>query len=202
VQAIAEQRQEGTLDLLGGLDLRPGEGEGLDPHVWLDPVLMGDIVDAVRGQLAEADPGGEATYRANADAYRAEIGALDGRFRDGLTGCARDLIVTSHAAFGYLAARYGLRQEAVAGIDPSAEPDPARLAELADLVTREGVTTIFTEELASPAVAETLARETGATTAVLNPLEGLTEDQVADGATYVSVMDENLAALRSALGCP
>jgi zinc transport system substrate-binding protein len=202
VQAIAEQRQEGTLDLLGGLDLQPGEGQGLDPHVWLDPVLMRDIVDAVRDELVEADPGGEATYRANADAYRAEIGALDGRFHDGLTGCPRDLIVTSHAAFGYLAARYGLRQEAIAGSDPSAEPDPARLAELADLVTGEGVTTIFTEELASPAVADTLARETGATTAVLNPLEGLTQDQIADRATYVSVMDENLAALRSALGCP
>jgi zinc transport system substrate-binding protein len=202
VQAIAEQRQEGTLDLLAGLDLQPATGDGLDPHVWLDPVLMGEIVDAVREQLVKLDPGGEATYRANADAYRAEIDALEQRYRDGLTGCARDLIVTSHAAFGYLAAEYGLRQEAIAGIDPSAEPDPARLAELADLVEREGVTTIFTEELASPAVADTLARETGVKTAVLNPLEGLGPDEAASGATYVSVMDENLAALRVALGCP
>ncbi len=202
VQAIAEQRQEGTLDLLAGLDLQPATGDAVDPHVWLDPVLMGDIVDAVRDELSTVDPAGEAAFRANADVYRAEIEALDQRYRDGLSGCARDLIVTSHAAFGYLAAEYGLRQEAIAGIDPSAEPDPARLAELADLVEREGVTTIFTEELASPAVAETLARETGAKTAVLNPLEGLTQDEVAAGATYVSVMDENLAALREALGCP
>jgi zinc transport system substrate-binding protein len=156
----------------------------------------------VRDEFVRVDPAGEATYRANADAYRAEIDALDQRFRDGLTGCDRDLIVTSHAAFGYLTAEYGLRQEAIAGIDPSAEPDPARLAELADLVEREGVTTIFTEELASPAVAETLARETGAKTEVLNPLEGLTDDEVAAGATYVSLMDENLEALRDALGCP
>lgn len=202
VQAIAEQRQEGTLDLLAGLDLQPATADAVDPHVWLDPVLMGDIVDAVRDELSTVDPAGEAAFRANADVYRAEIAALDRRYRDGLSGCARDLIVTSHAAFGYLAAEYGLRQEAIAGIDPSAEPDPARLAELADLVEREGVTTIFTEELASPAVAETLGRETGAKTAVLNPLEGLTQDEVAAGATYVSVMDENLAALREALGCP
>jgi zinc transport system substrate-binding protein len=206
VQAIAEQRDQGALDLLAGLDLQsagPGAEEpGVDPHVWLDPVLMAEIVDAVRAEFSKVDPQGEATYRTNADAYQAEIDALDGRYRDGLSDCARDLIVTSHAAFGYLAREYGLRQEAIAGIEPSAEPDPQRLAELADLVQREGVTTIFTEELVSPAVAETLARETGARTAVLNPLEGLTEAEVAAGATYVSVMDDNLDTLSDALGCP
>jgi zinc transport system substrate-binding protein len=206
VQAIAEQREAGAVDLLAGLDLHsapPGSEEtGTDPHVWLDPALMGRMVDEIRATFAEVDPSGETAYRTNADAYQAEIDALDGRYRDGLSHCARDLIVTSHAAFGYLAAEYGLRQEAIAGIDPSAEPDPQRLAELADLVQQEGVTTIFTEELVSPAVAETLARETGAETAVLNPLEGLTEDEVAAGANYVSVMDDNLGTLRAALGCP
>jgi zinc transport system substrate-binding protein len=114
----------------------------------------------------------------------------------------RHLIVTSHAAFGYLATRYGLTQQAIAGVSPDAEPSPERLAELARLVRRSGVTTIFTEELVSPKVAETLANEVGVTTAVLNPLEGLTKEELSEGQDYVSVMRSNLHTLEKALGCP
>ncbi len=111
-------------------------------------------------------------------------------------------MVTSHDAFGYLAARYGLEVEGIAGLSPDAEPDPARLAELADLAEEEGVTTIFTETLVSPDIAETLAREAGGLqTAVLNPLEGLTEDEVDAGDDYFSVMRANLETLRQGLGC-
>ena len=112
------------------------------------------------------------------------------------------MIVTSHAAFGYLSARYGLTQEPIAGISPDAEPSPGRLAQLARLVNRDGVTTIFTEELVSPKVAETLAREVGVTTEVLSPLEGLTKRELAAGQDYVSVMRNNLHILERALGCP
>jgi zinc transport system substrate-binding protein len=115
--------------------------------------------------------------------------------------CDRRVIVTAHAAFGYLAARYGLTQEPIAGVSPEAEPDPKRLAQLAELVRREGVTTVFTEELVSPRVADTLAREVGVKTAVLNPLEGLTASEQSAGQSYVSVMDRNLQVLRAALGC-
>jgi zinc transport system substrate-binding protein len=151
--------------------------------------------------MTRADPSGASIYERNAERYRGQIEALDQRFREGLHDCARRVIVTSHAAFGYLAARYGLVQEPIAGLSPEAEPDPKRLAELADLVRREGVTTIFTEELVSPRVADTVAREAGVKTAVLNPLEGLTPQELARGESYVSVMGENLAALRVALGC-
>jgi zinc transport system substrate-binding protein len=210
VEDVAKSRHSGvTVDVLGALaaqrklrELPSGAQEtGTDPHVWLDPVLMGDVVDEVMKALTLADPAGAPIYQRNAERYRSEIEALDRRFRDGLADCARHVIVTSHAAFGYLAARYGLVQEAIAGLSPEAEPDPKRLAELADLVRREGVTTIFTEELVSPRVADTLAREAGVQTAVLNPLEGLTFQEVARGEDYVSVMDKNLATLRTALGC-
>src|SRR6266508_5468629 len=169
---------------------------GVDPHVWLDPILMARIVDAGRDALVEADPSGGATDRANAETYRASIEALDQEYRQGLQECQRKVIVTSHAAFGYLSARYGLVQEPIAGFSPEAEPDPNRLAELADLVKQEGVTTVFTEELVSPRVADTLAREAGVKTAVLNPLEGLKDDELARGQNYVSVMEQNLATLR------
>jgi zinc transport system substrate-binding protein len=119
-----------------------------------------------------------------------------------LADCERDIVVTSHDAFGRLAARYGLVVEPIAGISPDEEPSPERLAELADLAEEEGVTTIFTETLVSPDVAETLAREAGGLeTAVLNPLEGLTDDEVDEGADYFTLMEDNLAALEAALGC-
>jgi zinc transport system substrate-binding protein len=130
-----------------------------------------------------------------------QLDSLDADFRDGLADCEQDTIVTNHAAFGYLAAAYGLRQEPIAGLEPETEPSAKRMAELKDLVEREGITTIFTEELVSPKVADTLAREAGVRTQVLFTLEGLTAEEKAAGKDYLSLMRENLDALRSALGC-
>jgi zinc transport system substrate-binding protein len=183
------------------LDVLEEDEEGADPHVWLDPRRMSDIVGQIESVLAELDPEGRDGYTARADAYRTELAALDEAFEAGLSDCDRDLIVTNHASFGYLADRYGLRQEAISGLSPESEPDPARLAELTDLVEAEGVTTVFTETLASPRVAETLAREAGVTVAVLDPLEGLTDAGIQQGRTYVTVMEDNLDAIRAALGC-
>ena len=172
-----------------------------DPHVWLDPVAYGQVVDRVESALAEVDPADASTFSTNADAFIARLTSLDRDYRSGLASCDRTIIVTSHAAFGYLAQRYGLQQEPIAGLSPEAEPDPQRLADLKALVEQTGVTTIFTEDLVSPKVAETLASETGISTAVLNPLESITPDQLAAGEDYVSVMQQNLDTLRRALGC-
>jgi zinc transport system substrate-binding protein len=173
-----------------------------DPHVWLDPVRMAAIVDRVAAALAKADPTAASTYDANAAAYKGGLASLDAEFAAGLKGCARTRIVTAHEAFGYLATRYDLTQTAITGLSPESEPDPKRLAELADEVKADGTTTVFTETLVSPKVADTLAREAGVATAVLNPLEGLTPDEVKAGQSYVTVMRSNLATLRTALGCP
>jgi zinc transport system substrate-binding protein len=193
--ALAD-REGVTVDLL-----RAGPASGDDPHIWLDPHVMLDLVDRVEMAMARADPPGAPTYEANAEAYRSELEGLAEDFDAGLDQCDRDIIVTSHDAFGHLARRYGLRQEAVTGLSPESEPDPRRLDELAGLVEAEGVTTIFTETLVSPAAAETLAREAGVRTGVLDPLEGLTPEQEAAGEDYASVMRRNLAGLREALGC-
>ncbi len=208
VEKASEQRDGPTVKLLDVLPITTGakrvnenDPQALDPHVWLDPVLMGDIVTQVQRALTKADPAGRATYKSNADAFRTQLTALDARYSGGLANCERKLIVTAHEAFGYLARRYGLKQEGVAGLSPDAEPDPKRLADLTDLVKRDGVTVIFTEELVSPRIADTLAREAGVRTAVLDPLEGLTAAKQKRGATYTSVMDQNLTKLRDALGC-
>jgi len=206
-QAVADA-QGTTVDLLEGMSLKPGvpekgeEGEAPDPHVWLDPVLYQQLVDRAEQALAQVRPADASTFETNATEFKAQLGGLDDEYRSGLTGCSREVIVTSHAAFGYLSARYGLTQEPISGISPDAEPSPDRLAELAQLVRRDGVTTIFTEELVSPKVAETLANEVGVATAVLNPLEGLTGQELSAGQDYVSVMRSNLHTLEQALGCP
>lgn len=188
------------LGLITGYENEEGE-KGTDPHVWLDPTLMKRIVEQVRTALVEKDPANRASYEAGAAAYVQELEVLDAAYRSGLAQCDRRTIVTSHAAFGYLARRYGLTQEAIAGLDPESEPDPNRLAELATKVKSDGITTIFSETLVSPRVAETLAREAGVKTAVLNPIEGLSDDERRLGASYLSVMRDNLGVLRAALGC-
>jgi zinc transport system substrate-binding protein len=177
------------------------QGGGLDPHIWLDPSFMVQIVDETRDALIDIDPGGADVYRAGASSFLDELGTLDDDYREGLANCQRDTIVTTHAAFGYLARRYGLVQEPIVGLSPDAEPDPGRVAELADDVAARGITTIFYETLVPPDIAETLAREANVTTAVLNPIEGLSDDELAAGADYVTVMRDNLAALELALGC-
>ncbi|HEX5097700.1 MAG TPA: zinc ABC transporter substrate-binding protein [Acidimicrobiia bacterium] len=196
VEDAADRRSSGTLRLLDHLDVDTD-----DPHVWLDPIVMGDIVDEIERALATVDPPHASEFAANAAALHAELDTLDGEYRSGLGDCERDLIVTSHEAFGHLARRYGLEQHAIAGVDPEQEPNANRIAELADLVEEHGVTTIFTEELVSPRVAESLAREAGVQTETLNPLEGLTDDERAAGDDYLSVMRANLEKLRTALGC-
>jgi zinc transport system substrate-binding protein len=185
-----------AVDLLAGQDLAPApEGENevsFDPHVWLDPSRFVDMVGAIGSELDREDAAHDLEGR---------LRALDGEFESGLANCARHEIVTSHAAFGYLAKRYGLEQVALTGISPEAEPSPRGLEKLIDEVEESGATTVFFETLVSPKLAETVAREAGARTAVLDPLEGLTEDELTAGADYVSVMRRNLATLRAALAC-
>jgi zinc transport system substrate-binding protein len=206
VEKAAERAEGAKVDVLGSLGgLRPaGAGDqqlDVDPHVWLDPRQQKAIVARVAGALSEADPANRATYEANAGAYSRELDELDANFAAGLAACDRRVLVTAHEAFGYLAARYGLTQEAIAGLEPESEPTPQRLADLAGRVRAGGTTTIFYETLVSPKVAESLAREAGVRTAVLDPIEGLTDADAKAGRTYISAMKENLAALRTALGC-
>jgi zinc transport system substrate-binding protein len=195
-----------VLDVLTGIDTAaPPSGSevglAVDPHVWLDPERYARIVDEVRAALAGIDPSHADAFAAGASRFEDRINALDEEFRTGLADCQRTTIVTNHAAFGYLAAAYGLTQVGISGLDPEADVDPRRIAELRDLVHTQGITTIFTEDLVSPKVAETLANEAGVQTAVLHTLEGLTDAEVAAGADYVSEMRENLATLREALAC-
>jgi zinc transport system substrate-binding protein len=163
-----------------------------DPHVWLDPIRFDAIVEEL---AVELETGGSRL------AVRRELALLDGAYRRGLRRCASRALVTTHAAFGHLAARYDLEQLSLAGSSPEAEPGPRELEALIERVRASGATTVFAEPLVSDRVADTVAREIGAEVAVLDPLEGLSEERLDAGDDYLSVMRDNLAALREALGC-
>jgi len=174
------------------------ESGGKDPHVWLDPTRLATIGEKVAERLGQADPDHAADYTARAAALRSDLDTLDKEYAAGLKTCERREIVTSHAAFGYLADRYDLEQIGITGLTPEDEPSPRRLADVAAEAREHKATTIFFETLVSPKVAETIASEVGAKTAVLDPIEGLQPDSSDD---YFSVMRKNLAVLEPALGC-
>jgi zinc transport system substrate-binding protein len=196
VEKAVETRSGPSVDLLAGQDLASPasseEGLAVDPHVWLDPVRFSQMVVAI----------GRALRRPAAAArLAARLHALDLSYADGLRSCRRHEIVTSHAAFGYLAKRYGLRQIALTGLTPEAEPSPKDLEALVREVKQSGATTVFFETLVSPRLAQTVAREAGVKTAVLDPIEGLTKSEADAGDDYLTVMRTNLRSLRTALGC-
>jgi zinc transport system substrate-binding protein len=191
VEDAVRGRSGPSLDVLAGARLLV-DGDDADPHVWLDPRRYAEVARAIATALD--DP-------ARADPLARRLRELDAELARGLERCRRRTIVTSHAAFGYLADRYGLDQVALVGLAPELEPAPGTVARLADEVRATGATTVFTEPLVSPSLAETVAREAGVATAELDPLESLTPSQEASGGDYFGVMRANLAALRTALGC-
>ncbi|MFC7492603.1 MULTISPECIES: metal ABC transporter substrate-binding protein [unclassified Nocardioides] len=214
-EAVETVAEGAALDVSEAVELRPAgeadhdhaheeEGEeehdhgDTDPHFWQDPLLMADLGDAMAEQLADIDPDHADEFRDNAADLRGDLEALDAAYADGLADCERHTVVVAHDAFGYLG-RYGLEFEPIAGLSPDAEPTPADLAHLQEVIADEGVTTVFYESLVSPDIAEQLANDTGAKVGVLDPIEGLT-DETADE-DYLSLMEQNLAALEEANGC-
>ncbi|MEU5180222.1 metal ABC transporter substrate-binding protein [Streptomyces longwoodensis] len=175
-----------------------GESSGLDPHIWLDPVRYAQVAEGVGAAFAKADPGHAADYRKNTADLVRELDALNTEFTTGLATARTKVFLTTHAAFGYLAERYGLTEEAINGLDPESEPSAARVKELEKLAKADGVTTVFYETLVSDKTAKTVAKDAGLRTDVLDPIEGITKKS--RGQDYLQVMRANLAALKTALG--
>ncbi|MFF4606269.1 metal ABC transporter substrate-binding protein [Streptomyces sp. NPDC001339] len=171
---------------------------GNDPHIWLDPVKYAEVAKGVNKTLAEADPEHKADYQKNTDALVAKLNGLHKEFQDGLKNRATGTFITTHAAFGYLAERYGLTEEAISGLDPESEPSANRIKGLQALATKHHVSTVFFETIANPATAKTLAGDLKLKTDVLDPIEGINDKS--RGRDYFGVQRANLAALQKALG--
>ncbi|GGB91937.1 metal ABC transporter substrate-binding protein [Cellulomonas carbonis] len=178
-------------------DEETDEHSALDPHFWLDPMRLAAVGDAIAEALGEASPADAEAFQENADVLRADLEALDADLTQGLASCERDVVVTGHTAFGYLADRYGFTEVGIAGIDPDTEPSPARMREIGEVVREHGVTAVYTESVAAPAVAGALADDLGLEVLVLDPVE----TQVDEATDYRGVMELNLEALRTGLGC-
>jgi zinc transport system substrate-binding protein len=212
-EAVVQSENPHAIDITTIVQLRPVATSGddhdheptanndlaLDPHVWLDPTSLIPIAREVKNRLSIIDPDHAADYAHHAAELSKDLRRLDRAFRSGLAHCERTEFITTHAAFGYLAGRYHLTQIPISGISPDTEPSPTRIAEVHRLAQEHGITTIFSETLVSPAVAQAIAGDLGLVTDVLDPIEGITDQS--RGHDYLSVMSANLAALRKAGGC-
>lgn len=199
-QPAVERAAEGTEG--SAVDLLEAAGsEGDDPHVWLDPARMGKMIPAVVEALSEAAPGRAEDFERRGADLADELSELDGAFEAGLNACEARVIVTAHDAYGYLSQRYGFDVVAISGLSPEAEPDPKRLASLVETVKSSRVRVVFAESALPDSVARTLAREAGADVGVLHPLENITKEQARAGEDYLSLMTQNLEALREAMSC-
>ncbi len=188
------------------VELRPADADSVeegvwDPHTWLDPALMQNVVAGILAKLIELDPDNREKFELNAKALNDQLAALHTAYSKGLADCGTETIVASHNAFSYLAARYDFTVKSVAGLSPDDEPSLNELVALQDFIAENEVKVVFMETLASPEIAETLANEAGLTVLILNPLEGLTVEEIADGKNYFSVMEENLKNLQLAMAC-
>lgn len=174
------------------------ELEGKDPHIWLDPVKYAEVAKGVGAAFEKADPDHADTYKTNTEALVEKLGALNDQFTNGLKNTDTKVFITTHAAFGYLAERYGLTEEAISGLDPESEPSAARVKDLEKMAKADGVTTVFYETLVSDKTAKTIAADANLKTDVLDPIEGITEKS--RGKDYFAVQEANLKALQAALG--
>jgi len=190
-------------DHLDSLKTSAGEnaGEPYDPHFWLDPVNARKEADIIAEALINTDPAHESVYRQNNERFAGELMQLDQEYMAGLAGCRIREIVTSHNAFNYLAKRYNLTTLYILGLSPDEEPSPQTMARVADIAKAKRIEYIFFETLLNPKLSETIAREIGARILTLNPIEGLTNEELKAGKNYISVMKDNLANLRTALAC-
>ncbi len=187
---------------LATLDYQDDEGEKVrDPHIWLSPILARKEAEIIKDALIAIDPQNSTIYEANMSILGKRFEELDQKFRDGLTNCSSKTFITSHAAFGYLAQEYGLTQVAISGLSPDQEPSSQQLAQVSQFAKENNVKYIFFETLVSPKLSETIAQEIGAQTLVLDPIEGISDEESKQGKNYFTVMEGNLKNLQTALQC-
>jgi zinc transport system substrate-binding protein len=189
------------ISLLNNPDPEEAKNSPLDPHAWVNPLTAKTEVDNILAGFEKVDPANKTFYDSNANALKQKLDTLDQQYRSGLVNCQQKSFVTSHAAFGYLAKEYSLTQIPIAGLSPDAEPSAQQVAQITDFAKKNNIKYIFFEALVNPKLSQTIATEVGAQTMVLDPIEGLTDDEVKTGKTYFDIESQNLQNLRIVLQC-
>jgi len=200
--AVAQTKPAHSLDVTTVIPLEIHQNDtdrNLDPHIWLDPMRMVTLAQAITAQLIGIDPTNEQAYTDNLAAVTSTLTGIDANYSTGLANCDRTEFLTTHAAFGYMAERYGLTQISISGLSPDAEPSPTRIADIHRISQEQGLTTVFFETLTSPELAQSLAEDLHLKTDVLDPIEGITDQS--KGSDYAQIMSANLNALQQANGC-
>lgn len=172
-----------------------------DPHIWLSPILVIKMAEKITNNLIEIDMKNKDYYNSNLNILKTKLINLDANYKKSLSQCKKKDVVTSHNAFGYLTQAYNLNQIPIAGLSPEEEPSSQQLAQVAKFARENEIKYIFFESLLSPKLSQTIAREIGAETLVLNPIEGLTEQEINQGKNYLTEMEVNLENLKIALEC-
>ncbi|MCX6733319.1 MAG: zinc ABC transporter substrate-binding protein [Candidatus Peregrinibacteria bacterium] len=172
-----------------------------DPHLWLDPVHYKKEAEEISKKIIELDPAHADAYRANTKNFIQQLDTLNASYEKGLTSCKFDTFITNHAAFAYIAKRYHLSMIPIAGLSPDIEPSPKAMADITNIIRQKNIRYVLTETLVSPKIADTLAESSGAETLIMNPIEGLTNQEISAGKNYVTTMEDNLRSLRTALEC-
>ncbi|MEW9699160.1 metal ABC transporter substrate-binding protein [Paenibacillus sp. SI8] len=199
--SIPADSKLGVVEASKGADLiKTSENKDqFDPHAWLSPLNAVKMANNIKDALIQADPAHKAVFEQNYNIYAAKLAELDKRYKDELARTSKKEIAVSHQAFAYLCRDYGLTQLSIMGLSPDAEPTAQDLKKMNQYIKDHGIQYIFFEELVSDKLAKTLAKDAKVSTMVLNPLEGLTEQQLQAGDDYISVMDNNLKNLVKAL---
>jgi zinc transport system substrate-binding protein len=173
----------------------------IDPHIWLDPILAKKEVAVIEKGFQKLDPKNSAYFQTNAQKLDGELDVLNTEYLHAFISCTLKDFVTSHAAFGYLGVQYGINQIPISGVSPDEEPSTQKMVEITNLVKAKNIKVIFFESLVSPKLSDTIANETGAKAMVLDPIEGLTKDEIQNGQNYLTIMRQNLNNLQIALQC-
>ncbi|PWU22936.1 zinc ABC transporter substrate-binding protein [Candidatus Cerribacteria bacterium 'Amazon FNV 2010 28 9'] len=204
IQQIIDPKQTTVVTIGADITTQTVDEDGktiIDPHVWLSPKLAEVEVKRIENAIEAKDPANKNTYQQNATALLEKLNTLDTEYTQGLRSCTQHTIVTSHAAFGYLATEYHLTQLPIAGLSPDEEPSAQQMASIAQFAKEHQIHTIFFESLVSPKLSQTIASEIGAQTLVLDPIEGVSKQESQEGKNYFTIMEDNLRNLRMALQC-
>jgi zinc transport system substrate-binding protein len=177
-------------------------GIGVNPHIWLDPMLAKHQIDKIRDAMARSDPANADYYNHNADRFTAELDSLDAFIRSELATCGKSDFIAFHDAFAHFSERYGLRQHSIHGVSPEGEILPQTMQQIIELANEFDINVIYSEDLIDSRLADTIANEIpDGKVLVLSPIEGIGNEEQAAGIGYIDKMKQNIANLKEGLEC-